>query len=113
MRILAVALVLLGLCMGAELPSASSGNASDARKAWRGLMNRVAPRIGLPVLRAVMLVWGSLVCQLRGFIDAFWLAINRVMRSPVVGPTIPGPAALVQLLLLLVLLALGYVAAGV
>jgi multicomponent Na+:H+ antiporter subunit D len=74
---------------------------------------RLAPRIGLPVLRAVMLVWGSLVCQLRGFIDAFWLAINRVMRSPVVGPTIPGPAALVQLLLLLVLLALGYVAAGV
>ena len=74
---------------------------------------RLAPCIGLPVLRSVMLVWGSLVCQLRVFIDAFWLAINRVMRSPVVGPTIPGPAALVQLLLLLVLLALGYVVAGV
>ena len=74
---------------------------------------RLAPRIGLPVLRAVMLVWGSLLCQLRGFVEAFWLVIDRVMRSPVAGPTIPGPAALVQLLLLLVVLALGYVAAGV
>jgi len=73
----------------------------------------LAPRIGLPVLRAVMLVWGSLLCRLRGLFEAFWLAIDRVIRSPVAGPTIPGPAALVQLLLLLVVLALGYVAAGV
>jgi hypothetical protein len=34
-----------------------------------------------------------------------------LIRSPAAGPTIPGPAALVQLILLLVVLSIGYVAA--
>ena len=72
---------------------------------------RLAPQIGRPVLRAVMLVWGSFLCQMRGFIEAFWFVIDKLVRSPAAGPTIPGPAALVQLILLLAVLSIGYVAA--
>ena len=72
---------------------------------------RLVPKIGRPALRAVMLVWGSFLCQMRGFIDALWFVIEKLVRSPAAGPTIPGPAALVQLILLLAVLSIGYVAA--
>ena len=72
---------------------------------------RLAPQIGRPVLQAVMQVWVSLLCQARGFIEAFWFVIDKLVRSPAAGPTIPGPATLVQLILLLVVLSIGYVAA--
>jgi hypothetical protein len=36
--------------------------------------------------------------------------IDKLVRSPAAGPTIPGPAALVQLILLLAVLSIGYVA---
>jgi multicomponent Na+:H+ antiporter subunit D len=73
---------------------------------------RLAPQIGRPVLGAVMLVWRAFLCQMRGFIDSFRFMLERLLRSPIAGPTIPGPAALVQLLLLMGVLVLGYVAAG-
>jgi len=57
-----------------------------------------------------MMMWGSFLCQLRGFVEAFWFVIDKLVRNPVAGPTIPGPAALVQLILLLVVLSIGYVA---
>ena len=72
---------------------------------------RLAPQIGRPVLRGLLMVWGGLLCQLRGFIEAFWFIIDKLVRSPAAGPTIPGPAALVQLILLLAVLSMGYVAA--
>ena len=59
-------------------------------------------QIGRPVLRVVMMVFGVFfLCQMRGFIEAFWFVIDKLVRSPAAGPTIPGPAALVQLILLL------------
>ena len=72
---------------------------------------RLAPQIGRPLLRAVMMVWGSFICRMQGFVEAFWFVINKLVSSPAAGPTIPGPAALVQLILLLAVLLIGYVAA--
>ena len=72
---------------------------------------RLAPQIGRPLLRAVMMVWGSFICQIQRFAEAFWFVIDKLARSPAAGPIIPGPAALVQLILLLAVLLIGYVAA--
>ena len=73
---------------------------------------RLAPAIGLPLLRGIMLVWGSFLCQLRGFINAIWDALDRIMHSPLTGPTVSGRAVLIQAGLLALLLLIGYVAAG-
>jgi len=73
---------------------------------------RLAPTIGLPLLRGIMLVWGSFLCQLRGFINAIWDALDRIMHSPLTGPTVSGRAVLIQAGLLALLLLIGYVAAG-
>ena len=73
---------------------------------------RLAPAIGLPLLRGIMLVWGSFLCQLRGFINAIWDALDRIMHSPLTGPTVSGRAVLIQAGLLALLLLIGYVATG-
>jgi len=72
---------------------------------------RLFPAIGSPFLRAVMLVWGSFLCQTRGYITAFQHILDRVMHSPIAGPTVSGRAVLIQGGLLSLLLLLLYVAA--
>ena len=72
---------------------------------------RLFPAIGRPFLRAVMLVWGSFLCQTRGYITAFQHILDRVMHSPIAGPTVSGRAVLIQGGLLSLLLLLLYVAA--
>lgn len=73
---------------------------------------RLAPAVGLPLLRGIMLVWGSFLCQMRGFINAIWDTLDRIMHSPLTGPTVSGRAVLIQAGLLALLLLIGYVAAG-
>ena len=73
---------------------------------------RLFPRIGRPLLSAAMLVWGSFLCQMKGFINAFWDALDKVMHSPVGGPTVSGRAVLIQAGLLSLLLAVIYATAG-
>ena len=72
---------------------------------------RLFPAIGSPFLRAVMLVWGSFLRQTRGYITAFQHILDRVMHSPIAGPTVSGRAVLIQGGLLSLLLLLLYVAA--
>ena len=71
---------------------------------------RLAPQIGRPLLRGVMMVWWSYLSRMRGFVEALWFLIAKLSRSPAAGPTIPGPAALVQLILLFAVLLIGYAA---
>jgi multicomponent Na+:H+ antiporter subunit D len=73
---------------------------------------RLAPAVGQPLLRGIMLVWGSFLCQLRGFINAIWDTLDRIMHSPLAGPTVGGRAVLVQAGLLTLLLLIAYAAAG-
>jgi len=73
---------------------------------------RLAPAIGQPLLRGTMLVWGSFLCHMRGFINAIWDALDRIMHSPLAGPTVSGRAVLVQAGLLTLLLLIAYAAAG-
>ena len=72
---------------------------------------RLFPAIGRPFLRAVMLVWASFLCQTTGYITAFQHILDRVMHSPIAGPTVSGRAVLIQGGLLSLLLLLLYVAA--
>ena len=71
----------------------------------------LAPQIGRPLVRGVMIVWGAFLHQMRCVVQAFWFVIDKLVRSPAAGPTIPGPTALVQLILLLAILSVSYVAA--
>jgi multicomponent Na+:H+ antiporter subunit D len=73
---------------------------------------RLAPKAGLPLLRMVMLVWGSFLCQMRGYINAIWDVLDRIMHSPLTGPTVSGRAVLIQAGLLMLLLLIAYAAAG-
>jgi len=73
---------------------------------------RLAPKAGLPLLRMVMLVWGSFLCQMRGYINAIWDVLDRIMHSPLAGPTVSGRAVLIQAGLLMLLLLIAYAAAG-
>ena len=71
----------------------------------------MAPAIGMPLMRCMMLVWGSFLCQMRGFIDAIWDLIDRIMHSPIGGPTVSGRAVMIQAGLLSLLLAVIYATA--
>jgi multicomponent Na+:H+ antiporter subunit D len=73
---------------------------------------RLFPRVGRPLLSAVMLVWGSFLCQMTGYINAFWDALDKIMQSPVGGPTVSGRAVMIQAGLLSLLLAIIYATAG-
>jgi|TARA_A100001015_G_scaffold236706_1_gene269052 multicomponent Na+:H+ antiporter subunit D len=73
---------------------------------------RLAPRIGRPILAAIASVWTSFVTVLRGYRDALWDLVERVMHAPITGPTVPGRAVMVQTILLTVILAVGYLVAG-
>ena len=55
--------------------------------------------------------WNNLLYQMRGFVHAIWDMIDRVMHSPLAGPTVSGRAVLIQAGLLAFLLLIGYVAA--
>jgi multicomponent Na+:H+ antiporter subunit D len=73
---------------------------------------RLAPMVGLPLLRMVMLVWSGLLQQLRGLVNAIWDRLDRIMHSPLAGPTVSGRAVLIQAGLLTLLLLIAYAAAG-
>jgi multicomponent Na+:H+ antiporter subunit D len=68
----------------------------------------LAPRLGRPVLGAVMGVWSVFVRILIWYRNMGWAALDRVMHAPISGPTVPGRAVMVQALLLSLLLLLGY-----
>ena len=76
------------------------------------LYRRVAVAAGRPVLWAVMAVWTSVVCALGGYRDAIWSSVERLAHAPITGPTVPGRAVMVQTLVLVVILAIGYLLAG-
>ena len=73
---------------------------------------RLVPSVGMPILLAILLVWNSFLCQMRGFVNATWDIIDRIMHSPLAGPTVSGRAVLIQAGLLAVLLLISYAAAG-
>ena len=75
------------------------------------LYRRVAPAIGRPLLWAVMAVWRSFVCAVGGYRDAIVEAVERLMHAPITGPTVPGRAVMVQTIVLIVILAIGYLVA--
>ena len=68
--------------------------------------------VGLPLLRNVMLVWSGLLQQTRGLVNAIWDRLDRIMHSPLAGPTVSGRAVLIQAGLLTLLLLIAYAAAG-
>ena len=76
------------------------------------LYRRVAPAIGRPILWAVMAVWHSIIRAIAGYRDAVLEAVERLMHAPITGPTVPGRAVMVQTLVLIVILAVGYLVAG-
>ena len=76
------------------------------------LYRRVAVAAGRPVLWAVMAVWTSFVFALGGYRDAIWSSVERLAHAPITGPTVPGRAVMVQTLVLVVILAIGYLLAG-
>ena len=76
------------------------------------LYRRVAPAIGRPLLWAVMAVWRSFVCAVGGYRDAIVEAVERLMHAPITGPTVPGRAVMVQTIVLIAILAIGYLVAG-
>ncbi|MEL0133144.1 MAG: Na(+)/H(+) antiporter subunit D [Rhodobiaceae bacterium] len=76
------------------------------------LYRRVAPAIGRPILSAVMVVWRSFTAAIAGYRDAILEAVERLMHAPITGPTVPGRAVMVQTLVLIVILAIGYLVAG-
>ena len=76
------------------------------------LYRRVAPAIGRPLLWAVMAVWRSFVCAVGGYRDAIVEAVERLMHAPITGPTVPGRAVMVQTIVLIVILAIGYLVAS-
>ena len=73
---------------------------------------RLAPRIGRPVLALVLAIWSTTLTVLRGYRDAIWNLVERIMHAPVTVPTVPGRAVMVQTVLLAVTLAIGYLVAG-
>ena len=68
--------------------------------------------VGIPILRAIMVFWVGFLFQIRGFVNATWDMIDRIMHSPFAGPTVSGRAVLIQAGLLVVLLLIAYAAAG-
>ena len=67
--------------------------------------------VGLPLLRVVMIVWGSFLGQMRSLVDTIWDALDRIMHSPLAGPTVSGRAVLIQAGLLALLFLIAYAAA--
>jgi len=76
------------------------------------LYRRVAVWFGRPLLWSLMAVWRSLTCGIAGYRDAIWHTIERLAHSPVTGPTVPGRAVMVQTIVLVVILAIGYLVAA-
>ncbi|MEC7211705.1 MAG: Na(+)/H(+) antiporter subunit D, partial [Pseudomonadota bacterium] len=76
------------------------------------LYRRLAVQAGRPVLWAVVAVWTSFVCAIAGYRDAIWSAVERLVHAPINGPTVPGRAVLVQTLVLVTILAIGYLVAS-
>ena len=76
------------------------------------LYRRVAVWLGRPVLWGVMAVWTSFTCAVAGYRDAIWETVERLVHSPISGPTVPGRAVMVQTLVLVVILAIGYLVAA-
>ena len=75
------------------------------------LYRRVAPAVGRPILWAVMAVAGF-ICAIGGYRDAILDAMERLMHAPITGPTVPGRAVMVQTIVLIAILAIGYLVAG-
>ena len=76
------------------------------------LYRRVAVWFGRPILLAVMTFWNSAMRAIAGYRDAIWQAVERLAHAPITGPTVPGRAVMVQTVLLVALLAIGYLVAG-
>jgi multicomponent Na+:H+ antiporter subunit D len=76
------------------------------------LYRRVAPAIGRPILWTIMAVWRSLTSAIAGYRDAILEAVERLMHAPITGPTVPGRAVMIQTLVLVVILAVGYLVAS-
>ena len=76
------------------------------------LYRRLAVQAGRPVLWAVVAVWTSLISAIAGYRDAIWSAVERLVHAPITGPTVPGRAVLIQTLVLVAILAIGYLVAG-
>ncbi len=76
------------------------------------LYRRVAVWFGRPILLAVMTFWNSAMRAIAGYRDAIWQVVERLAHAPITGPTVPGRAVMVQTVLLVALLAIGYLVAG-
>jgi hypothetical protein len=59
-----------------------------------------------------MAVWRSFTFAIAGYRDAILEAVERLMHAPITGPTVPGRAVMIQTLVLVVMLAVGYLVAG-
>ena len=68
--------------------------------------------VGLPLIRMVMPVWAGFLHQMRGLVNATWDTLDRIMHSPLAGPTVSGRAVLIQAGLLALLLLVAYAAEG-
>ena len=68
--------------------------------------------VRLPLLRMVMLIWSSVLCQIRSLLNTIWDMLDQIMHSPLAGPTVSGRAVLIQAGLLALLLLIAYAAAG-
>ena len=69
------------------------------------------PRIGIPVLRVVMTIWKGFIYWTRSYLHVFWDFLDRVMSSPLAGPTASGRAVLIQASLLSLVLVVVYASA--
>ncbi|MDC1383970.1 Na(+)/H(+) antiporter subunit D [Candidatus Puniceispirillum sp.] len=61
---------------------------------------RLAPLVGIPILRFITAVWRVLLFQIRSFTIGIWDMFDQVMHSPLAGPTVCGKAVLIQVSLL-------------
>jgi multicomponent Na+:H+ antiporter subunit D len=73
---------------------------------------RLAPAVGLPIIKVIMTVWHGLVAILAHVRTMVWDAVDLVMDKPISGPTIPGRAVMVQAVLLTIILIFGYAIAS-
>ena len=70
---------------------------------------RLAPKLGVPILRVVMFIWGRLLYNLLRYVSAIWDAVDHIMHSPLAGPTESGRAVLIQVGLLALIVLTAYV----
>ena len=72
---------------------------------------RLAPMVGMPILRFVIMIWDISLLQMRKGVEAVWDLVDRCMHSSLAGPTESGRAVLIQTSLLGLIMLIVYVLA--